>query len=138
VEIQRLPAVCGVAVGVASVLLVPLYFIYSGAPPVWDVYTRDLLNVIICACLIVFLAGLRDLVRDADPGTAWVGALVHSAGQLYVAVVLIATSLETGAVFARPDGTVDPTTDGPRSSPTPSVPYRAAKPRDRRRPDFAS
>jgi hypothetical protein len=32
---------------------------------------------------------------------------------LFVAVTLVAISFEAGVVFGAPDGTVDPTTDGP-------------------------
>lgn len=111
--VRRLTGVSGVLIGVGAALLVPLYFAYSGPPPAWNVLTRDLINLILCALLIIFITGLSHLIRQPDKTFEWLGSLVYGSGLVYVAVTLVATSLEAGAVFGTPDGTIDPTTDGP-------------------------
>jgi hypothetical protein len=110
---RRVTGVSGVLVGAIGVSIVPLYFMYSAAPPAWNVLTRNLLNVVLCACLIVFLAGLRHLIREADPAWEWVATLIYGAGLVHVSLSLVGASLETGGVFSTPDGTIDPTTQGP-------------------------
>jgi hypothetical protein len=102
-----------VTIGVAGTLLIPLYFMYSGAPPAWNVLTRDLLNLILCALLIVFIAGFSYLIRQADAAYEWAASLAYASGLMFVAVTLVAISLEAGVIFGNPDGTVDPTIDGP-------------------------
>jgi hypothetical protein len=111
--LRRLTGISGVMIGVGATLLVPLYFTYSGAPPVWNVLTRNLLNLILCALLIVFIAGFCHLIRQADAAYEAVGSIVYGAGLTYVAATLVATSLEVGAILGTPDGTLDPTIDGP-------------------------
>ncbi|SDM24743.1 hypothetical protein [Nonomuraea jiangxiensis] len=46
-----------------------------------------------------------------DPGDLR-ARLIFATAVTYVAVVLVAVSLEAGTVFAQPDDTIDPTTDG--------------------------
>ncbi|MCM3904884.1 MAG: hypothetical protein ND866_24570 [Pyrinomonadaceae bacterium] len=112
-KVRRLTGVCGVMIGVGATLIVPLYFMYSGPPPAWNVFTRNLLNLILCALMIVFITGFCHLIRQADSAYEWVASLAYGAGMIYVAVSLVAISLEVGAVFGTPDGTIDPTIDGP-------------------------
>jgi hypothetical protein len=109
----RLPAIAGVMGGVVTLLLAPLYFLYSGPPPAWDVFTRDLFDLLTCAFFIVFLAGFRDLLRRAGPADEWARDLMYGSGLIYVAVTLVAASMEAGGVFGHPGGTIDPTSQGP-------------------------
>jgi len=112
-QVRHLTGSSGVTIGVAGILLIPLYFMYSGPPPAWNVLTRDLLSLILCAFLIVFIAGFSYLIRDADAAYEWVASLVYGAGLIFVTVTLVAISLAAGGVFGTPDGTLDPTIDGP-------------------------
>jgi hypothetical protein len=98
---------------VLGTALGPLYFMYSGAPPTWNVLTRNLLNLLVVGAIIVFLAGLRAVIRQADAAYEWLASLVFGAGMVYAAINLVKISLETGVVLGAPDGTLDPTTDGP-------------------------
>jgi hypothetical protein len=100
-------------IGVGATLLVPLYFMFSGAPPAWNVLTRNLLNLILCAFLIVFIAGFYHLIRQTDAAYEAAGSIVFGAGLMYVAATLVGISLEVGAVLGTPDATLDPTIDGP-------------------------
>lgn len=112
-HVHRFTGLSGIALGLLTTLTVPLYFVYSGAPPVWNVLTRNLISLVMCSLLIVFLSGLRQLLARADPRYDWVASIAHGAGLIYVAVTLVATALEVGVVMAVPGGTVDPTVDGP-------------------------
>jgi len=112
-QVRRITGLSGVAVGVVSTLAIPLYFMYSGPPPAWNVFTRDLVGLISCAFLIVVFAGFSHLIRSADAAYEWIASLVYGTGLLFVGVTLVAISLEAGVVFGAPDGTLDPTIDGP-------------------------
>ncbi|MGC4937962.1 hypothetical protein [Kribbella sp. DT2] len=113
VQIRRWMGSCGIAAGVFAAVGIPLYFLYSGAPPASNVLTRILLNLLTCAVLLVFLTGLRHLIRSAGAAFEWPASLAFGAGLGYVIVTLIAASIEAGVVLETPDGTLDPTVDGP-------------------------
>jgi hypothetical protein len=53
------------------------------------------------------------LIRQADADSAWIASFAYAAGLIFITVTLIATSLEAGVVFGHPDGTIDPTFEGP-------------------------
>ncbi|GAA4198991.1 hypothetical protein [Actinocatenispora rupis] len=110
----RLAGRAGLTVGALSVLLVALYFIYSGPPPEWNVLTRSLLTLVIVAVLTVFGVALARLLPTDDTGRRSVAGQLSIASLLtYVVVILFATSLEAGTPLAYPDKSMDPTTDGP-------------------------
>jgi hypothetical protein len=113
IDVRLITGLSGVAIGILGTAVVPLYFMYSGAPPAWNVLTRNLLGLISLALLIVFVTGLREVLHQADSRYDWVANLVHSAGLIFVTVRLVAVSLEVGGVLGNPDGTVDPTIHGP-------------------------
>jgi hypothetical protein len=110
-RIRCITGISGLMVGVMAMLVIPLYFMYAGPPPAWNVFTRNLLGLVSCAFLLLFITGFSDCLRQA--GAAYEASLVYAAGLLFVAVTLVAVSLEAGAVFGAPDGTVDPTIHGP-------------------------
>ncbi|CAM5456270.1 hypothetical protein GCM10010329_33320 [Streptomyces spiroverticillatus] len=111
-RIHRLMAASGIAAGLLAAVGVPLYFVYSGAPPASNVLARILLNLLTCGALLVFLTGLRHLIRGAGPGFEWLASLAFGAGTAYVTVTLVAASVEAGTVLEHPGGTLDPTVDG--------------------------
>lgn len=112
-QAQRVMGIAGVMLGLGVTLSIPLYFIYSGPPPAWNVLTRDLVNLISIAFMLVFIACFSHLIRRADEDSGWLASIFYGAGMLFVAVALVAIALEAGVVFGTPDGTVDPTIDGP-------------------------
>ena len=112
-QVQRITGWSGVAIAVLAFATVPLYFIYDGPPPASNVFTRNLIGLISLAFMISFFAGFAHLLRRAGTRFEWLASVFQSAGMLFVAVALVAISLETGVVFGAPDGTLDPTTDGP-------------------------
>lgn len=111
--VRRLTGASALTAGVLGTVIGPLYFIYSGAPPTWNVLTRNLLNLLAVGAIIVFLAGLRAIIRQADLACEWLASLVFGAGMVYAAIHLVKISLEVGVVLGEPSGTLDPTTDGP-------------------------
>jgi hypothetical protein len=113
IRIRRLTGFAAIAAAVLGTCLVPLYFMYSGAPPAWNVLTRSFVNLLAAAAVFVFIAGLAHLIRRAGARYEWLAGLVSGAGLMYVTVTLVAISLEAGVVLDEPDGTVDPTVDGP-------------------------
>lgn len=101
----------------AAVLFIgetPLYFLpaYAGTVPTWNVLTRNLIGVIAVIFLLLFLAGLRQLVRRASPEDEWIAGLAFSAGLLLTAITMVAKSLESGSSLASAVP-IDPTTQGP-------------------------
>jgi hypothetical protein len=112
-QVRFITGISGLMIGVLASIVIPLYFMYPGAPPAWNVFTRDLLNLISCAFLIVFMAGFSHLIRRFDAAYEWFASLIYGTGLLFVAVSLVAISLEAGVVFGAPDGTLDPTIHGP-------------------------
>ena len=116
--VRRLTGWSGVLVGVGGILTIPLYFVFSGPPPVWNVLTRNLVMIAVLMCLVVFLTGLRHLIRQSGvegerAGVDLLATLVHGTGLVYTAVLLVGVSLEAGAVLDRSGPAIDPTTTGP-------------------------
>lgn len=93
-----------------SVVAIPLYFVYSGPPPADNVLLRTLITVAVFTAFLVFVTGLRRTVRP-DAGLA--GEVAGVAGIVYAAMTLVAVSLEAGVALQYPDGSQDPTIDGP-------------------------
>jgi hypothetical protein len=112
-QIRKITGISAVVFALLGIATIPLYFVHSGPPPAWNVFTRDLMGLITFAFMISFFAGFGYLLRRADSTLEWIASVFHSTGMLFVAVALVAVSLEAGVVFGAPDGTVDPTIDGP-------------------------
>ena len=111
--LRRLTGVCGTLTGALALVVVPLYFIYSGPPPAWDVLTRTLLSIPMLVALLMFFTGARHLIRAASNGNDTIATLIYGAGLTYVAVTLVSESLEAGVPLYTPNGALDPTIDGP-------------------------
>jgi hypothetical protein len=111
--VRQVTGISGIGTAAVGTVLGPLYFIYSGNPPTWNVLTRNLLDLVAVGFLIVFVTGLRSILHDADPAYEWLASLVFGTGLVYATVVLVKISLEVGVVLGAPSGTFDPTTDGP-------------------------
>jgi Na+/phosphate symporter len=124
-KVRRWAGAFGVAGFVLFLVALPLYFI--GPQPVArledtvqfsDSVTRastliltraTLADPLIMACLLVFLAGFRHLIRQARPDYEWVGTLVFGAGLVVITLELAGDALEGGAAldtFVKADPTV--------------------------------
>ncbi|WP_028922234.1 hypothetical protein [Pseudonocardia acaciae] len=107
----------GLVSGAASIVMVALYFVYDGPPPLANVLGRNLITVATFTGFLIFAVGLARLLRAAnggDPGLA--GSVATAALRCYIAVTLVSTSLEAGTSLWHPDGSLDPTVDGPLSA----------------------
>ena len=88
-QARRILAITGLLIGLGVLGSVPLYFVYSGPPPASNVLTRGLITLIMCALMIGFFSTFSHLIRRADPGAAWLGSIVQSAGTLFVGIALL-------------------------------------------------
>jgi hypothetical protein len=111
--VRRITGIAALAIFLASVLTVPLYFAYPGPPPIWAVLTRGLLGLVSFSLLPVFFVGLSHLIRRADSAYDFIASLASGVGLTFTAVLLVGLSMEVGGVLGAPDRTVDPTIHGP-------------------------
>ncbi len=101
----------GLIASLISLTQLPLYFMYSGAPPQWNVLTRIFLSIIGATILIVFLAGFRLVIREAKPDLEWAATIVLVSGLMWLVFSLVAQSMEAGtAIMSKVP--IDPTVDG--------------------------
>lgn len=111
--VRKLAAFAGLLAAATVFAVVPLFFMYAGPPPAWNVLTRDFVTLLTCAGLLIFVAGYAHVAARAEPSAQFAALLAVAAGSLYVGLTLVSISLEAGVVFGAPDGTLDPTIDGP-------------------------
>ncbi len=105
---RRLTGTAGLAAAAALLLEVPLYFVYSGAPPASNVLSRLLIGVLGLGFVLAFAMSFRELIIQAAPESAWIGRFAGGAGLAYGVVTLVSSGLEAGAVIAS-DHPIDPT-----------------------------
>ncbi|QXJ20219.1 hypothetical protein AGRA3207_000892 [Actinomadura graeca] len=105
---RRFTGIAGTASAAALILEVPLYFVYSDEPPASNVLSRILIGLFALAALLLFVTGFRELVKRVAPEYEWAGSIASAAGLTYVAVTLVSSGLEAGAVIAA-DRPIDPT-----------------------------
>jgi hypothetical protein len=107
----------GLLGGLLSVAMVGLYFVYDGPPPTENVLARNLITVTTFIGFLMFGAGLARLLRQVHNGDSGLsGSIAVTSLLTYVAVTLVSASLETGTSLWKPDGSMDPTVDGPLAS----------------------
>ncbi|CAO5162533.1 conserved membrane hypothetical protein [Frankia sp. AiPs1] len=107
---RTLTGTCALLVCALSLVMVPLYFVYSGPPPASNVLLRVLITVVVLTFFLVFTTGLRR-VLGRSAGLA--GEIACTSGLGYAVMTLVAASLEAGVALEYPDGSKDPTIDGP-------------------------
>jgi hypothetical protein len=110
---QTTLAIAGVTMFLGVAVTIPLFFVYSGPPPAWNVLTRDLLTLVVAASLLVFMACFAHLVRRAGEEYGWLASISYGATIVFVGIVLVSTALEAGVVFGAAGIAVDPTIEGP-------------------------
>lgn len=105
---RKISGIAAIAAAALSLVMVPLYFVYSDAPPADNVLTRNLVTAITFTVFLVFASGLKRVF-----GGGFAGDIASTVGVVYATVTLVAASLETGVALEFPDGSKDPTIDGP-------------------------
>ncbi|WP_433655372.1 hypothetical protein ACQPW1_31355 [Nocardia sp. CA-128927] len=106
--IRRTTGTAGLVATILMLVELPLYFIYGGPPPDWNIIARSMFGLIGNILLVVFMIGLPHLLRARGPEYAWIGSICAVAGVMWLTVSSVATCLEVGAAIAAPDP-IDPT-----------------------------
>ncbi|MGK5551423.1 hypothetical protein ACSNOI_07390 [Actinomadura kijaniata] len=105
---RRFTGTAGAAAAVALILEVPLYFVYSGAPPDSNILSRLLVGIFSMGFLLVFVTGFREIIKTVNPAYEWAGTLAFAAGLAYTTITLVSHGLEAGDVIAT-ERSIDPT-----------------------------
>jgi hypothetical protein len=109
--LRRTTGIAGVFMYLTVMTVIPLFFVYDGAPPAANILQRVLVNMFTCASLLVFLVGLREVIRRARPDAGFLATLTFSTGFAYILLIMVADAVQVGTVLAH-GSPVDPTLVG--------------------------
>jgi hypothetical protein len=110
-SLRRQTAIFGLVATFISLTDVPLYFMYTGAPPQWDILTRVLVGIVSSTILIIFLVGFRLVICQGRPQLEWAATLVLVSGVMWLTFSMVAQSMEAGTAIVSKIP-IDPTVDG--------------------------
>jgi hypothetical protein len=110
-SVQQWTGVFGIAFVALNLIVIPLYFIYSGPPPVRNVLTRAFISMFALTWLIAFQVGFRHSVFQARSDFEWLGTLCLAFGLVNATLTFVADSLQAGSVLGK-TGYIDPTLVG--------------------------
>jgi hypothetical protein len=110
-SLRRYTGMFGLLATVISLTQLPLYFIYEGAPPQWDILARVMVSIIGSALLIVFLSGFRLIIRQPSREMEWASTVALVSGLMWLTFSFVAQSMEAGTAIVSKIP-VDPTVDG--------------------------
>jgi len=110
-RLRRNTGIFGLVATLVSLTQLPLYFMYTGAPPQWDILTRVLVSIIGSAILIVFLTGFRLVIRQASREMEWASTIALVSGLMWLTFSSVAQSMEAGTAIVSKIP-IDPTVDG--------------------------
>lgn len=111
IKVRQFTGISGILIFLLSMIVLPLYFVYSGPPPVSNILTRALINMFVCTALIIFLVGFHHLIREARPGSEWIAALSFTFGLVFAILTFVSDAIQVGSVLGKSGG-IDPTTVG--------------------------
>ena len=111
-KIYRWSGACGLAAIALFFVEFPFYLVRAGFPGVTNpvkiagftatygtnVMTCVFFDFIILTLLMIFLAGFRHLIRQADVQHEWLGTLIFGVGLVYVTLTFVADSLQAATV----------------------------------------
>ncbi|WP_067827000.1 hypothetical protein [Nocardia inohanensis] len=106
--LRRITGTAALIAAACTFVVLPLYFIYGGPPPDWNILTRTVFGMAGMTMTVVFITGFGQLVKRADPTLDFIGSLLTSAGSLWMAMAFVGLGLETGAAIQSPEP-IDPT-----------------------------
>src|SRR3954453_372608 len=89
----------GISMFVLDMLVIPLYFIYDGAPPAWNILTRTLISMFAGVALMGFSVGLRGVIAKSNAEYEWVGTFIFSNGLAYAIIAFVADAIQLGSVW---------------------------------------
>jgi hypothetical protein len=110
-RLRRNTGIFGLVATLISLTQLPLYFIYPGAPPQWDILTRVMVSIIGSAILIVFLVGFRLVLRQESLEMEWASTIALVSGLMWLTFSSVAQSMEAGTAIVSKIP-IDPTVDG--------------------------
>jgi hypothetical protein len=111
IRIRRWTGIIGTGIYLLTLVELWLYFAYDGPPPVSNILTRILVDMLLCVAYIAFIVGFRQLILNASPYQEWVGRLCFTSGLVHVTLMFVADSIQVGSVLGT-NGEIDPTTIG--------------------------
>jgi hypothetical protein len=111
VLLYRVTGFAGIIMYLTVMTMIPLFFVYDGAPPVSNILTRVLVSMFTCASFVVFLVGFREVLGRARPDFEFLASMAFYAGFAYIILIMVADSVQVGSVLAH-GGPVDPTLVG--------------------------
>ena len=111
INLRRYTGIFGLLAAIISLIQLPLYFMYPGAPPQWNVLTRILVSIVGTSILVVFLCGFRLIIRNAGPDLEWAATIVLVSGIMWLTFSSVAQSMEAGTAIVS-KLPIDPTIDG--------------------------
>ena len=110
-SLRRWTGIFGLVAASISLVQLPLYFMYSDAPPQWNILTRILISIIGSTILIVFLCGFRLVIRAANADLEWAATIVLVSGLMWLTFSSVAQSMEAGTTIVS-KVPIDPTING--------------------------
>jgi hypothetical protein len=110
-SIQSWTGIFGIAFVVLNLIVIPLYFVYTGPPPVRNVLTRIFISMFAVTGLIPFLVGFRHSILQAHADFEWLGMLCLAFGLAHATLTFVADSLQAGSVLGK-TGAIDSTLIG--------------------------
>ena len=110
-SLRRNTGIFGLVATLISLTQLPLYFMYTGAPPQWDILTRVMVSIIGSAIFIVFLTGFRLVIRQASQEMEWASTIALVSGLMWLTFSSVAQSMEAGTAIVSKIP-IDPTVDG--------------------------
>jgi hypothetical protein len=110
-RLRRNTGIFGLVATLISLTQLPLYFIYPGALPQWDILTRVMVSIIGSAILIVFLVGFRLVLRQESLEMEWASTIALVSGLMWLTFSSVAQSMEVGTAIVSKIP-IDPTVDG--------------------------
>ena len=109
--IEPLTGYFGIGIFILNMMVIPLYFIYDGPPPLWNILTRGIINIFSCVVIIAFASGFQTVITKIDSSNAFLGNFISLIGLAYAIVLIVAESIQIGSVWAHTTQ-VDPTVVG--------------------------
>jgi len=105
--------VFGIAGFIIFLAALPLYFLgpaavlpkdanftsYVTSTNTYTVTRAAIADPLLLCCFLIFLAGLRHLVREANPDYEWVSTAIFGAGLLYIALQLAGDALQAAGAL---------------------------------------
>lgn len=110
-RLRRFTGLFGLVAAIISLIQLPLYFMYPGAPPQWNVLMRILVSLVGTSILIVFMCGFRLVIRQQCPHLDWAGTVVLVSGLMWLTFSAVAQSMEGGTAIVS-KVPIDPTING--------------------------